>query len=213
MRIPLILLVPLLLCACHKPVFRTRWTKEQAPERFVARFETAKGSFDITLQRGQSPKAVDRVYQLITHHFFDSSLFYRVVPNFVAQFGNPDTVKQRGWEKMIIPDEPVIYGNRSGSVSFARSGKNSRSVHLFINLKDNPKLDTISFSGVTGFPAFGDVTQGMDVVRSLYDGYGDAVFKKYELMYKNQAAFMDSFPRLDRISKAYILEKIPKTNY
>lgn len=202
----IILLLIILLCACSRPIFKTRWTKEQAPDKFVARFESAKGSFDVEMRRDLSPKAVDRVYQLVKHHYYDNGLFYRVVPKFVVQFGNSDSTKQQKWEKIKLPDEKVAYGNKAGTISFARSGKETRSTELFINLEDNPRLDTISYSGVTGFPAIGDVIRGMDVVKSLYGEYGNRVFTRYELMYKNRAAFIDTFPKLDIITKAYLLK-------
>jgi hypothetical protein len=46
----------------------------------------------------------------------------------------------------------------------------------------------------------------MEVVDSLYSGYGDNVFKYEETMYKNRSAFLDTFPKLDLIRKAYILK-------
>src|ERR1700744_5131757 len=81
------------LHSCTKPFFKSKWLGERAPETFVTRFETSKGSFDILVTRSASPHAVDRYYQLVKHHFYDNGIFYRVVPNFVAQFGISDTVK------------------------------------------------------------------------------------------------------------------------
>ncbi len=193
--------------SCSRPAFRSRWTSAKAPEEFVVRFESAKGYFDVQLRREFSPKAVDRVYQLVQHHYYDNGLFYRVVPKFVVQFGNTDSVKQQGWQKVKLPDEPVVYKNKAGTISFARSGKETRSTELFINLQDNPKLDTISYNGVTGFPAFGNVIQGMEVVKSLFGEYESRVFTHYDLMYKNRSRFLDTFPKLDVISRAYILKK------
>ncbi len=196
----------LLLTACSKPVFKSKWINERSPENFVTRFETSKGSFDVEIKREWSPKAVDRFYQLLNHHFYDNAIFYRGVPNFVVQFGSSDTVITSHWDKYKIPDEDVKYGNKRGSISFARGGKETRGRELFINLKDNSKLDTINYEGVKGFPAFGNVTAGMNVVDSIYTGYGDNTMSKLDSLYINRQQFLKRFPKLDVITKAYILK-------
>lgn len=196
----------LFLHSCAKPVFKSKWIKEQSPETFVTRFETSKGTFDILVTRNSSPHAVDRYYQLVKHHFFDKGIFYRVVPNFVAQFGTSDTIKINHWNKHKVPDEVVVKGNARGSLSFATDGKETRGSELFINLKNNNRLDTVNSKGVVGFPTFGNVTRGMDVVDSLYAGYGNAVFNKLDTMYASRAHFLAIFPKLDLIEKVYILK-------
>ena len=207
MRPALIILLVLLLNACARPVVRQRWTKERSPETFVTRFETSKGSFDLEITRSGSPMGADRFYQLVKHGFFDANiLFYRVVPKFVAQFGPTDSVKDQKWSKYKIADEPVVMGNTKGSISYARSSPETRGTQLFINLKDNPRLDTINFGGVKGFPAFGKVTRGMEVVELLYNGYADSTMKKFDTMYQDKPRFMSLFPKLDSVTKAYILK-------
>jgi len=201
-----ILLLFIVITGCSKPAFKSNWATERSPETFNARFETSKGSFDLQITREYSPLAVDRVYQLLKHHLFDNTLFYRVVPNFVAQFGVTDTTVINKWKAFVVPDEKVVSNNTRGAVSFARGGKESRKFLLFINLKDNPKLDTVIANGVTGYPPLGKVIRGMEVVDSLYSGYGNSVFKYEGIMYKNRPAFLDTFPKLDLIRKAYILK-------
>lgn len=159
------------------------------------------------VNREWSPLAADRFYQLAKHHFLDSAVFYRVVPNFVAQFGSSDTIKMDDWSKIKVPDEPVLHSNIKGGISFARSGKDTRGRQLFINLKDNPRLDTTNYKGVKGFPSFGDVINGMDVVYSLNSKYGDSTMHHLDDMYTNRDKFNKSFPALDIIRKAYVLKK------
>ena len=195
--------------SCQQKMFRTRWTRTSAPETFTAQFETSKGSFDIYVTRSWSPKAADRFYQLVIHHYFDSLYFYRVVPGFVAQFGSMDTSVLRKWKSVIVPDEPVLQGNQTGRISFARTGKDSRAADLFINLKNNNRLDTITYNTVKGFPAFGEVTQGMETVNRLYNGYGDSVMSGRISMYTKTEQFLQTFPRLDRIYSARII-RTPK---
>lgn len=202
MRYLLLLCGPLLFIACQRQLFREKWLKEKAPEHFSVLFETSRGNFEVDFTRQWSPLAVDRLYVQIQHGYYDHTLFYRVRPAYVAQFGGHDSLKQKRWNAVKIPDEPVLQANERGTISFARSGKESRDNDLFINLRNNsPRLDTLVVQGVTGYPVLGKVTKGMDVVDSLYAGYGDRVFEHYEMLMKNKQAFVERYPRLDSIKK------------
>ncbi|MBS7786973.1 peptidylprolyl isomerase [Flavobacterium sp. CYK-55] len=202
----ILLLIAFLLVNCtQKENFNLAWTREQAPEYFKAKFETHQGDFEIEVTRKLSPKAADRFYQLVKHHYFDKGIFYRVVPGFVAQFGRTDNALIEQWRAVKIPDEPVVSGNQKGSISFARAGKETRDVEVFINLENNTVLDTLQYEGVRGFPSFGRVTRGMDIVEKLYSGYGESTMNNPN-MYTNPEAFYQKFPKLDLIKKAYIIK-------
>ena len=202
----LILGILVWVTACSSSKFKTSWTKIQAPEVFTTQFETSKGVFEVNVVRKASPKAVDRFYQLVKTKYFDNILFYRVNPGFVAQFGGNDSVIYNGWNKFKIPDEPVLEGNAKGALSFARGGKESRGTDLFINLRDNHRLDTLHYNDVTGFPAFGKVTKGMEVLETLYDGYADNTMGDFDLMYKDLNAFIKKYPKLDTIYRARLIK-------
>eukprot|EP01136_Pigoraptor_vietnamica_P021239 Opistho-1_new@71159 len=192
----------LLLICCSKSTFDPQWTKTTSPETFTARFETSKGNFDIEVTRKWSPQAADRLHQLLTHHFYDNMLFYRVVPDFVVQFGNTDTAVYKKWEKFKVSDEPVLKSNLKGYVSFARAGKDTRGNDLFINLKNNARLDTVHYEGVTGFPVLGRVTKGMAAVEALYSGYGNKTMDVYDSLSPNRKKYLALFPKLDSIKKS-----------
>lgn len=199
-----IILFGILLISCTKAVYKSKWIEKTAPENFVTRFETSKGNFDVQIHRNASPKGVDRFYQLVQHRYFDKTVFYRVVPNFVAQFGIIDSTATALWKETKIPDEPVRESNLKGALSYARAGKESRHDHLFINLKNNQRLDTVMASGVKGYPPFGKIIKGMDVVESLYSGYGNETMAKVDSL--NYTQLLQTFPKLDLINKVYILE-------
>jgi peptidyl-prolyl cis-trans isomerase A (cyclophilin A) len=192
--------------ACSTNRFHASWTREHSPDSYSARLLTSKGEVDIAVTRAWSPAAADRFYQLVKHHALDGMLFYRVVPNFVAQFGEIDSTVEQRWKKSVMPDEPVLQGNTRGRISFARGGKDSRSIHLFINLKDNNRLDTVFYNDTRGFPAFGEVSQGMAVVDALYQGYSNATMDLVDTLGANRRKFMARFPLLDSIQKASLLK-------
>ena len=116
-------------------------------------------------------------------------------------------IKLNRWSESKVQDEPVLHSNIKGSVSFTRAGKETRGTELYINLKDNLRLDTISYDGVKGFPSFGDVINGKDVVSSLNSKYGDSTMPHLDDMYIRKDVFNKSFPGLDIIRKVYVLKK------
>lgn len=199
----IIALLTIMLISCGP----TNWSKEIAPEFFVTRFETSKGIFEIEVQRKWSPKAADRFFQLVNHDHFEKGVFYRVIPNFVAQFGSSDTISSKSWNRIKVPDEKVILSNEKGTLSFARSGKETRATELYINLSDNHRLDTLDYNGVVGFPAFGKVTKGMEIVMAIFSGYEGESAAKLDLLYTDRLKYFEEFPELDTIRRVSIIQK------
>jgi cyclophilin family peptidyl-prolyl cis-trans isomerase len=204
-----LLVLLLVLVSCSQKSFKSKWTEEQAPDVFTARFETTKGNFDIRAERAWSPKAVDRLYQLIKHEFYTDIALFRVVPGFVVQFGiNSDSLTNKQWSSVTIPDEEVKKKNTKGTIAFARAGKETRTTQLFINLKSNsPYLDELKGPGVTGFPVVAEVTEGMDVVLSFYDEYGNEPATKQDSIYARGNDYLKrNYPKIDYIKQAYLLK-------
>jgi len=199
-------LLILVFVGCGPAIFKSEWTKEIAPAVFVTRFETSKGNFDIQVTRKFSPKAVDRFYQLVKHQYFDNGLFYRVNPGFVAQFGTSNKKTYVKWNAIAVPDEVVLKGNERGTLSFGRGGKETRTTDLYINLSDNFRLDTLNYNEVRGFPTFGKVIRGMNVVDSLYSGYADTTMENLDIMYANKNQFLEKYPELDLIKRVQIID-------
>src|SRR5207245_1438804 len=121
------------------------------------------------LHRAWAPIGTDRFYELVQAKFFDGERFFRVVRNFIVQFGlNGEAAVNAKWKNMNIVDDPVSQTNARGTITFATAGPATRTTQLFINLKSNPGLDS------QGFAPFGKVIEGMDVVDQFYAGYGEA---------------------------------------
>jgi peptidyl-prolyl cis-trans isomerase A (cyclophilin A) len=177
--------------------------KEKAPETFKVKFETTKGEFIIEVTRKWSPNGVDRFYNLAKNGFFDGIKFFRVVPNFVVQFGiHGDPAISTKWLESTIPDDKVVESNKRGFITFAKSGQpDSRSTQFFINLQDNARLDAM------GFSPFGKVTKGMDVVDKLFSEYGEQLTRlQGEIATKGNAYLDKEWPKLDSIKKATIVK-------
>ena len=102
------------------------------------------------------------------------------------------------WEKATIKDDPVTQSNKKYFLTFATAGPNTRTTQLFINLADNPRLDGM------GFAPFGQVTDGMNVVDTLYADYGEGApggsGPNQDEIQKQGKPYLDkNFPKLDYI--------------
>ena len=179
-----------------------------APDSFVVAVETSVGSVEITFHRAWSPLAVDRALFLMSHGFFDGARFYRVTDQY-AQFGFSGVPALDSiWRPITVPDEEVRASNMRGAVSFARSGPESRSHVLFINLGDNSFLDTWAGDGVRGFPPVGRVNSGIEVVDRLHSGYGDDVLFDEDSIRATGNAFLDRrYPGLDSIVSTRVVRR------
>src|SRR5262249_52860220 len=99
----------------------------KAPDLFRVRFETSQGAFVVEAHREWAPQGVDRFYNLVSSGFFDASRFFRVVPNFIAQFGIPgDPAVTAAWQGRTIPDDPVRQSNTRGTLAYAMTGPGTR---------------------------------------------------------------------------------------
>jgi peptidyl-prolyl cis-trans isomerase A (cyclophilin A) len=191
--------------AARRSLLRPASLNEKAPTVYRARFTTTKGDFQVEVTRAWAPLGADRFYNLVKNGFFTDASFFRVVPGFVVQFGIPaKPLIGKAWAHATIKDDPVTQSNATGMVTFATAGPDTRTTQLFINLRDNSSLDS------QGFAAFGKVTEGMDVVQKLYDGYGDAPpggnGPDQERLTAEGKAYLDKdFPRLDSIKSAVIV--------
>ncbi|MEO7455682.1 MAG: peptidylprolyl isomerase [Gemmatimonadaceae bacterium] len=168
--------------------------KLPAPDSFKVAFETSRGRFVVQVNRALAPRGADRFYELVVDNFFDENRFFRVVPDFVAQFGlSNEKELNELWDDKTILDDSVRTGNVRGTLVYATEGPNLRSHQLFINLVDkNTRLDAL------GFAPIGKVVEGMGVVDSLYSAYGDDpnqhLIRSLGISYLNRM-----FPRLDYI--------------
>jgi len=173
--------------------------KETAPATYRANFDTSAGAIVIEVHRDWAPLGADRFYNLVKNGFFDNARFFRVVPNFMVQFGmNGDPAVTAAWQGATLKDEPTKETNKKGYVTFAKTGApNSRGTQVFINFKDNGFLDS------QGFAPFGQVVSGMDVAEKITSQYGESP-NQGRITAEGNAYLTKEFPKLDYIRKATI---------
>src|SRR5438046_9837459 len=101
--------------------------KEKSPAVWQAKFDTTKGDFVIEVHRDWAPNGADRFYSLVKNGFYDNVRFFRVLDNFMAQFGiNGDPAIMAAWRNANLRDDPVKESNKRGYITFATGGPNTR---------------------------------------------------------------------------------------
>jgi peptidyl-prolyl cis-trans isomerase A (cyclophilin A) len=182
---------------------------EKAPDVYHAKFDTSKGEFVVEVRRDLAPLGADRFYNLVKNGYYDDCRFFRVLTNFMAQFGiNGDPALNTVWRTANLKDDPVKGSNKRGFITFATGGPNTRTTQVFINFKDNSNLDS------QGFAPFGEVVSGMDVVDMLYKDYGEGAPRgagpdQTRVQMEGNAYLKASFPKLDYVNKVTIERAAP----
>lgn len=130
------------------------------------RVTTNMGEFVIELEPDRAPLTVANFLRYVKEGFYTSTLFHRVVTNFVIQGGGHAATG----DYKLKPTHPDVVNesgngllNTRGSVGLARSGSpHSGNAQFYVNLQDNPELNPLPTRW--GYTVFGHVTQGMDVI-------------------------------------------------
>ena len=123
---------------------------------------TARGDIVVNLHPEKAPLTVENFAQLADTGFYNDLPFHRVIPDFVAQGGDP---RGDGWggAGQTVPDEVNETLYEAGTLGMAINGRDTGSSQWFITLAPQPHLND-------RYTAFGRVTQGLDVARSLLPG-------------------------------------------
>jgi peptidyl-prolyl cis-trans isomerase A (cyclophilin A) len=190
--------------AAPNPALRTpSKLKERAPATYTVHFDTTAGPFVVEVHRAWAPKGADRFYNLVKYGFYDNARFFRVIPNFMAQFGiHGDPKIQSAWREANITDDPVgVQSNKRGFITFATAGPNTRTTQVFINFRDNVNLDP-------DFAPFGQVISGMESVDKINAEYRERPVQG-RIQVEGNTYLSKEFPKLDFIRKATLGKKPP----
>jgi homoserine O-acetyltransferase len=182
---------------------------ERAPDVYRARFETNKGNFVVEVERAWAPLGADRFYNLVRFGFYDDQRIFRVLANYIVQWGlSGDPAITAAWKGRTFPDDPPKESNVRGTIGFSSLvPKDTRLTQVYVNYRDNSRNDT------TGVVPFGRIIQGMEVLDSLYSGYGSRSGggmrqgEQDSLLIQGNAYLDRAFPLLDRLIRARIIDK------
>ena len=136
-------------------------------ENKVAELHTSAGEIDIRFFPDVAPNHVKNFIDLAEKGFYTGTKFHRVIPGFMIQGGDPNTVSGSpstwgtGGSGKNVGAEFNAVKHVRGIVSMARSSDpNSASSQFFIMVASYPSLDG-------QYSAFGQVTKGMDVADKI----------------------------------------------
>jgi peptidyl-prolyl cis-trans isomerase B (cyclophilin B) len=126
--------------------------------------ELKSGPVKIKLRPDLAPNHVERIKELAGQGFYDGIVFHRVIPNFMAQTGDPTGTGSGGSD---LPDLKAEFSNekhKRGTISMARtSNPNSANSQFFICFADAPWLDK-------QYSVWGEVVEGMEHVDAIKKG-------------------------------------------
>jgi len=127
---------------------------------YMATIQTSKGDMVIELYDDAAPTNVNSFVFLAESGWYDGVTFFRVVPDFVAQTGDP-TSTGAGHPGYQCDDEITERGfDQAGVVGIATAGPNTGSSQFFITFSPQPDLNG-------RYTVIGQVVEGLDVLESL----------------------------------------------
>ncbi|HEU0065624.1 MAG TPA: peptidylprolyl isomerase [Sphingomonas sp.] len=119
------------------------------------------GDVTIKLRPDLAPNHVARIVELANDGFYDGVVFYRVIPGFMAQGGDPTGTGMSGSDKPNLKQEFSSEPHVRGVCSMARTNApDTANSQFFIVFDDARFLDK-------QYTVWGEVTDGMDLVDGL----------------------------------------------
>ncbi len=131
-------------------------------KQYTATIETEKGSMVLELFASDVPVTVNNFVFLAREGFYDGTIFHRVIPDFMAQGGDP-TGNGTGGPGYKFADEFTKHTHVTGALSMANSGPNTNGSQFFITHAPQPHLDR-------KHSVFGQMVLGTNVLKTIKNG-------------------------------------------
>ena len=130
-------------------------------KQYFATVKMAKGGeFVIQLYPDQAPITVNRFVFLAREGFYDGVTFHRVLPDFMAQTGDPTVTGGGGPGYQFQNEDSDLTFNKAGVVAMANAGRDTNGSQFFVTFGPQEYLNG-------GYTIFGQVIEGMDVVLGI----------------------------------------------
>ena len=131
-------------------------------KQYTATIETEKGDLVLGLFASDVPVTVNNFVFLARDGFYNGTTFHRVIPDFMAQGGDP-TGTGTGTPGYSFADEFTEHTHITGALSMANSGPNTNGCQFFITYTPQPHLDG-------KHTVFGQLIEGTDVLEKIEQG-------------------------------------------
>lgn len=134
---------------------------------------TSKGRILIALDRGRAPLTTANFLKYVDGKRFDGEVFYRAMEMGESGLIQGGVVSDARKQFAPVAHEPTTktgIKHKAGTISMANAGAGTARSDFFILTGDTPGFDADGYgSDGTGFAAFGQVIEGMDVVKAIYE--------------------------------------------
>ena len=131
-------------------------------KQYTATIETEKGIIVLELFASDVTVTVNNFVFLAREGFYDNTTFHRVIPDFMAQGGDPAGTGTGG-PGYKFADEFTKHTHVAGALSMANSGPNTNGSQFFITYTPQPHLDR-------KHSVFGQMAHGTEILKSLKNG-------------------------------------------
>ena len=139
----------------------TPMTTDKKP---VVVFETTEGIFEVTLNPEVAPKTCENFLGLVQKHYYDGTIFHRVIKDFMIQGGDPTGTGAGGesiWGQTFGDEvSATVRFDRPLVLAMANRGPNTNGSQFFITTAPTPWLNQ-------RHTIFGEVTKSPDVVQKI----------------------------------------------
>jgi cyclophilin family peptidyl-prolyl cis-trans isomerase len=130
-------------------------------KQYFATLKLAKGGeFVIQLYPDKAPITVNSFVFLAREGYYDGTTFHRVLPDFMAQGGDPTGTGGGGPGYQIVNEDSDLTFDKAGVVAMANAGRDTNGSQFFITFSPQDYLNG-------GYTIFGQVIEGMDVVMGI----------------------------------------------
>jgi len=131
-------------------------------KQYTATIETGKGNIVLELFASDVPVTVNNFVFLVGEGFYNGTTFHRIIPDFMAQGGDP-TGTGRGGPGYAFADEITEHTHVTGALSMANAGPNTNGSQFFITYAPQEHLNG-------KHSVFGQLIDGMDVLEAIRQG-------------------------------------------
>jgi cyclophilin family peptidyl-prolyl cis-trans isomerase len=130
-------------------------------KQYFATVKMAKGGeFVIQLYPDKAPITVNNFVFLAREGYYDGTSFHRVLPDFMAQGGDPTGTGGGGPGYEFQNEDSDLTFDKAGVVAMANAGRDTNGSQFFITFGPQEYLNG-------GYTIFGQVTEGIEVVMDI----------------------------------------------
>ncbi len=148
---------------------KIRAAEKKADDLPRVEFVTSKGRIVLELFENEAPNTVANFISLVEKGFYDGIAFHRVIPNFMTQGGDPNTLDDNpgndgqggpGYNIDCECYDPKFRKHFQGSLSMAHAGRNTGGSQFFLTHLPTDHLDG-------KHTVFGRIIEGMEVKAAM----------------------------------------------